>query len=72
MRFLAKVCFGIACITFWFGGGLVSIFFKIDRVSGEFIGIGIAMIFGVLGGFAFNAAEDAELPPSDPGTKQTL
>jgi hypothetical protein len=60
VRQLSQICFFIAGVAFWFGGGVISIYADTDRLTGELLGIGIAVVFGVLGGIAHNSAENAK------------
>jgi hypothetical protein len=64
MRLLAKICCGVAGVTFWFGGGLISIRFKTDRMTGELVGIAIAAVFFLLGLLAFHASGEDEEDPT--------
>jgi hypothetical protein len=41
--------FAIACMAFWFGGGLIQAVTQTDRALAEGEGIGLAMIFGGVG-----------------------
>ena len=48
----------IAGLLFLVGGRAISEFMKADRVLAEFLGIGLAVVFVVLGIVAKNAADD--------------
>jgi hypothetical protein len=54
----SQVFFVIAGLLFLVGGRAISEFTKTDRVLAEFLGIGLAVLFLVLGFVAKNAADD--------------
>ncbi len=50
--------FVIAGLSFWFGGGLITEFAKIDRTLGEMGGIGIAVVCVGIGAIATKARRE--------------
>jgi hypothetical protein len=54
----SQLLFVIAGLLFLVGGRAISEFTKTDRVLAEFLGIGLAVVFLVLGIVAKNAAHD--------------
>ena len=54
----SQALFAIAGLLFLVGGRAISEFTKADRVLAEFLGIGLAVVFVVLGFVAKNAADD--------------
>jgi hypothetical protein len=54
----SQLLFVIAGLLFLVGGRAISEFTKTDRVLAEFPGIGLAVVFVVLGIVAKNAADD--------------
>jgi len=54
----SQVLFAIAGLLFLVGGRAITEFTKTDRVLAEFLGIGLAVVFVVLGFVAKNAADD--------------
>ena len=54
----SQVLFLIAALLFLVGGRAISEFTKTDRLLSEFLGIGLAVVFLVLGFVAKNAADD--------------
>jgi hypothetical protein len=53
MKGLAKILIAICVISFLFGGLLISSLFKMDRMSGEVVGItiaGVCLILSLLAG----------------------
>ena len=53
-----QALFAIAGLLFLVGGRAISEFTKADRMLAEFLGIGLAVVFVVLGFVAKNAADD--------------
>lgn len=54
----SQALFVIAGLLFLVGGRAISEFARTDRVLAEFLGIGLAVLFVVLGFVAKNAADD--------------
>lgn len=54
----SQLLFVIAGLLFLVGGRAISEFTKTDRVLAEFLGIGLAVVFVVLGFVAKSAADD--------------
>ncbi len=54
----SQVLFVIAGLLFLVGGRAISEFAKMDWVIAEFLGLGLAAVFFVLGMMAKNAADD--------------
>jgi hypothetical protein len=52
--------FGIAGLLFFVGGRAISEFTKTDRVLAEMLGIGLAVVFGIFGMAAKNAADNRD------------
>ena len=57
LRGLAWVCFGVAGLSFWWGGRAISEFGHEDRFLAEFEGIGFGVVCGGLGFVAKGAGE---------------
>ena len=58
---LAWLLFALAGLAFWFGGGVVTAVAKIDRFTGELIGIGLAAVFAALGVIAKSVEDHIEI-----------
>ena len=54
----SQALFLIAGLLFLVGGRAISEFTKTDRILAEFLGIGLAVVFLVVGMVAKNAADD--------------
>lgn len=59
-RGLSWLSFIVAGLLFWVGGRAISEFGKIDRVLGEMLGLGLAVLFVGIGAIAKNAGEPDE------------
>jgi hypothetical protein len=57
------VLYAVAALMFWDGGRAISEFTQADRVLAEFLGIGLSVVFLVLGFVAEDAADDLNDPP---------
>lgn len=58
LRLLAfKALAGIAGLSFLFGGGLIHAVWGMDRISAEAVGIGIAVLFGILVAFLHSGVD---------------
>jgi len=60
LRGIAPVLFAVAGGSFFFGGKVISVAAKTDRLIAEMGGIGLALIFGALGLWAKTTGEDDE------------
>ena len=61
-----QILFGIAGLLFFFGGRAISEFTKTERVLSEVLGIGLAVVFGILGMVANNVADNLDDEDSTP------
>jgi hypothetical protein len=57
LRGVSQLLFVLAGLSFLVGGLAISILTKTDRISAEMAGIGVAVVFGILG-FAAKSAGD--------------
>lgn len=60
LKGISQVLFVIAGLLFFVGGRAISEFTKTDRVTAEMVGIGLAVVFGVFGMVAKNAADNLD------------
>jgi len=58
LKAASQALFVIAGLLFLVGGRVISEFAKTDRVLAEFIGIGLAVVFVILGFVAKTAVDD--------------
>ena len=52
---------GIAGIAFFWGGHAINEFFKVDRISAEVLGLGIAVVCGTISFAAKSTLEDMDV-----------
>jgi hypothetical protein len=57
LRGTSQVLFVLAGLSFFGGGLAIKLFTNIDRVSAEMIGIGVAVVCGILGVVASRAGD---------------
>ena len=60
LRGTAQILFVIAGLLFFVGGRAISEFTKTGRVLAEILGIGLALVFGIFGMVARNAADNLD------------
>jgi len=58
LRGTSQLLFAIAGLLFFFGGRAISAFTKADRLMGEMMGIGLAVVLVIFGMAAKNAADN--------------
>jgi len=49
LQVVTWLLFGLGGVSFWVGGRTINEFLGVDRVQAEIIGVGIAVLFAVLG-----------------------